>query len=182
MNPAEPLPMPENLVRAAESEGHQLWLTIVLPAVIRQAQHMWSLTIGPPFQPGGQTAWVAPARDAAGADLVLKVAWPHPEAAREADGLRAWAGQGAVRLHAAYDFGEAHALLIERSRRGRGLARLAGRARCARCARCCPRRIVCRDIDLTVTRGWQAGEFWRVGPGKSAWVGENKTRPPPRMR
>jgi streptomycin 6-kinase len=81
MNPAEPLPMPENLAHAAESQGHHMWLTIVLPAVIRQAQHMWSLTIGPPFQPGGQTAWAAPARDAAGADLVLKVAWPHPEAA-----------------------------------------------------------------------------------------------------
>jgi streptomycin 6-kinase len=122
MNPAEPLPMPENLVRAAESQGHHLWLTIVLPAVIRQAQHMWSLTIGPPFQPGGQTAWVAPARDAAGADLVLKVAWPHPEAAHEADGLRAWAGQRAVRLHAAHDFGEATALLIERCRPGTELS------------------------------------------------------------
>jgi streptomycin 6-kinase len=122
MNPADPLPMPQNLVHAAESEGYQPWLTIVLPAVIRQAQHMWSLTTGPPFQPGGQTAWVAPARDAAGVDLVLKVAWPHPEAAHEADGLRAWSGQGAVRLHAAHDFGEAHALLIERCRPGMELS------------------------------------------------------------
>jgi hypothetical protein len=48
MNPAEPPPMPENLVHAAESQGHHMWLTIVLPAVIWQAQHMWSLTIGPP--------------------------------------------------------------------------------------------------------------------------------------
>jgi hypothetical protein len=52
MNPAEPLPMPENLVHAAESQGYHPWLTIVLPAVIRQAQHMWSLTLGPPSQPG----------------------------------------------------------------------------------------------------------------------------------
>jgi streptomycin 6-kinase len=50
------------------------------------------------------------------------VAWPHPEAAHEADGLRAWAGQGAVRLHAAHDFGEAHALLIERCRPGTELS------------------------------------------------------------
>jgi hypothetical protein len=86
MNPAEPPMMPRNLVEAAESEGRHQWLTTVLPAIIRQAQQMWSLAIGPPFQPGGQTAWVAPARDAADADLVLKVAWPHPEAAHEADG------------------------------------------------------------------------------------------------
>ena len=122
MNSVTRLALPQNLVEAAKSEGRHQWLATVLPEVIRQAQHMWSLTIGPPFQPGGQTAWVAPARDAAGADLVLKVAWPHPEAAHEADGLRAWAGQGAVRLHAAHDFGEAYALLIERCRPGMELS------------------------------------------------------------
>jgi len=109
----------------------------VLPEVIAQARNRWSLTVGEPFQPGGQTAWVAPARAAVGADLtlagadlvlaradlVLKVAWPHPEAAHEADGLRAWAGHGAVRLHAAHDFGAAHALLIERCRPGTELSR-----------------------------------------------------------
>jgi streptomycin 6-kinase len=63
-----------------------------------------------------------PARDAAGTDLVLKVAWPHPEAAHEADGLRAWTGHGAVRLHAAHDFGAARALLIERCRPGTELS------------------------------------------------------------
>ena len=34
---------------------------------------MWSLTVGEPFQAGGQTAWVAPARDASDAGLVLKI-------------------------------------------------------------------------------------------------------------
>jgi streptomycin 6-kinase len=53
---------------------------------------------------------------------VLKVAWPHPEAAQEADGLRAWAGSGAVRLHAAHDFGPARALLLERCRPGTDLS------------------------------------------------------------
>jgi hypothetical protein len=89
MNPAGRLVLPRNLVRAAESEGRHQWLTTVLPAIIAQARERWSLTGGEPFQPGGQTAWVAPVRDSAGADLVLKVAWPHPEAAHEADGLRA---------------------------------------------------------------------------------------------
>ena len=74
-----------------EPEERQAWLA-ARPQVIGQARERWSLTIGEPFPPGGQTAWVAPARDGAGADLVLKVGWPHPEAAHEADGLRAWAG------------------------------------------------------------------------------------------
>ncbi|HWN61331.1 MAG TPA: aminoglycoside phosphotransferase family protein [Streptosporangiaceae bacterium] len=104
-----------------EREERHAWLA-GLPEVIRQARDRWSLTIGEPFQPGGQTAWVAPARDGAGADLVLKVAWPHPEAAHEADGLRAWAGNGAVRLHAAHDFGPARALLLERCRPGTELS------------------------------------------------------------
>jgi streptomycin 6-kinase len=116
------LPLPRNLIEAAQSEGRQTWLTTVLPAVVAQARERWSLRISEPFQPGGQTAWVAPARDAAGADLVLKVGWPHPEAAHEADGLRAWAGHGAVKLHAAYDSGAAHALLMERCRPGTELS------------------------------------------------------------
>jgi hypothetical protein len=33
-----------------------------------------------------------------------------------------------------------------------------------------------------VTRGWRPDEFWRVGPGKNGRVGQNETRPPPRMR
>ena len=58
----------------------------------------WRIEVGDPFLPGGMTAWVAPARDDAGTDFALKVGWPHPEAEREADGLRTWDGAGAVRL------------------------------------------------------------------------------------
>ncbi|HJZ25444.1 MAG TPA: aminoglycoside phosphotransferase family protein [Streptosporangiaceae bacterium] len=104
-----------------EPEERQAWLA-ARPQVIGQARERWSLTIGEPFPPGGQTAWVAPARDGAGAALVLKVGWPHPEAAHEADGLRAWAGSGAVRLYAAHDFGPARALLLERCRPGTELS------------------------------------------------------------
>ena len=105
--------LPGKLVQAAEAEGWQGWLATALPAALGQALQMWSLTVGEPFQPGGQTAWVAPARDASGAGLVLKIGWPHADAAHEADGLRAWAGNGAVWLRAAHDFGDATALLIE---------------------------------------------------------------------
>jgi streptomycin 6-kinase len=100
-------------------------------------------------------------RDRAGADLVLKVAWGHPEALHEADGLRAWAEHGAVRLHAAEESPDTVGLLLERCRPGTPLAELSerrqdvvvaellrqlwsapvsapGSARCRRCAICGP--------------------------------------------
>lgn len=108
------LSLPENLITAAEREGRAGWLS-TLPQAVQALQERWSLTLGEPFQPGGQTAWVAPARRDGGPDLVLKVAWRHPEALHEADGLREWAGAGAVRLHAAEDYDdETAALLLER--------------------------------------------------------------------
>jgi streptomycin 6-kinase len=118
MGTVEQPALPRNLAEAAEHEGRQAWLVTTLPAVIGEISRSWSLTVGAPFQPGGQTAWVAPVRDATGASLVLKVAWRHPEAAHETAGLRAWAGHGAVRLHAARDFDDAIALLIERCEPG----------------------------------------------------------------
>jgi streptomycin 6-kinase len=45
--------------------------------------------------------------------VVLKVGWRHDEAAHEADGLRAWAGRGAVRLFGALVTGTTSALLLE---------------------------------------------------------------------
>jgi len=77
------------------------------------AQH-WALDIGHPFQPGGQTAWVAPARTDTGDDVVIKVAWRHREAAHEAQGLGEWNGNGAVRLHASIEYDDTIGLLIER--------------------------------------------------------------------
>jgi streptomycin 6-kinase len=108
------LVVPRNLAAAAACGGRQGWLETTLPAAIEEARQHWSLAIGEPFQPGGQTAWVAPVRGVSGASLVLKVAWWHPESAHETDGLRAWAGRGAIRLHAARDHGDAIVLLAER--------------------------------------------------------------------
>jgi streptomycin 6-kinase len=108
------LVLPRNLLDPNGREGWQTWLTTTLPAVIGEARRLWSLEVGEPFQPGGQTAWVAPAHGGPGGSLVLKVMWPHPEAEHEAEGLRAWAGDGAVQLHAANAFDGAVALLIER--------------------------------------------------------------------
>jgi streptomycin 6-kinase len=114
MRGLEPLPLPRNLVAAAEAEGRT-----TLPATVARLAGAWSLTVGAPFQPGGQTAWVAPVRNRAGAELVVKVAWAHPEAEHEAAGLRAWAGDGAVRPHAAEESGDTIGLLLERCQPGR---------------------------------------------------------------
>ena len=115
-------PMPANLVDSARSDGRLAWLATV-PDTVRAVARRWDLEVGEPFLPGGRTAWVAPARSPDRADLVLKIAWRHPEAEHEADGLRAWNGQGAVRLHAA-DEVDAHtiALLLERCQPGSALA------------------------------------------------------------
>ena len=109
----DPLTMPRALVRAAERHGREEWLT-TLPRTVHELKERWALTVGEPFQPGGQCAWVAPVRDSTGAQLVLKVGWPHPEAAHEADGLGEWAGDGTVQLHATAELEEATVLLIER--------------------------------------------------------------------
>jgi streptomycin 6-kinase len=91
------------------------WLAS-LPQLVVQIAAEWELELGAPYVPGGQCAWVAPARDRAGegGDLVLKVGWRHREAEHEAEGLQFWAGQGAVRCHAARRLADTTALLLER--------------------------------------------------------------------
>jgi streptomycin 6-kinase len=117
-----PVEVPPNLVDAACREGRADWLARV-PEMVRTVAQRWDLQVGAPFRPGGRTAWVAPARSPAHGDLVLKVAWRHPEAEHEADGLRTWDGRGAVRLHAAEVLADdTAALLIERCRPGTALS------------------------------------------------------------
>jgi streptomycin 6-kinase len=117
-------PMPALLARrSAGDPSRRDWLAR-LPGFAADIARRWSLDLGEPFQPGGQCAWVAPARAASGARLVLKIGWLHPEAMREADGLRFWAGNGVVHLHAADQRGDAIALLLERCEPGTQLARL----------------------------------------------------------
>jgi len=114
--------MPRLLAQAAHREGRHEWLATV-PETVRMLRERWSLELGEPYQPGGHTAWVAPAVDAAaGVELVLKVAWRHAEAAQEADGLRQWDGNGAVRVFATEEFDDTSALLLERCVPGTPLA------------------------------------------------------------
>ena len=118
------LPMPRNLVTdtgSGANEQRQAWIT-ALPQIVAAVQQRWSLRLGEPFQPGGTTAWVAPARTNDDTDLVLKIGWRHYEAEHEADGLRVWDGQGAVRLHAADATNDTVVLLLERCVPGTPLA------------------------------------------------------------
>lgn len=110
------LSIPSYLADAArrDTDGRlRSWLAS-LPQIVRDLAERWSLVLGEPFQPGGQCSWVAPARNAACEDLVLKVGWRHDESEHEADALRVWNGHGAVRLHGAYVSGHTSALLLER--------------------------------------------------------------------
>lgn len=83
----------------------------------------WGLELGDPYEPGGQCAWVAPARDPTGRDLVLKVGWRHREAEHEADALRFWDGDGAIRCFGARTLADTTALLLERCEPGAHLNR-----------------------------------------------------------
>ncbi|MGN6868012.1 MAG: aminoglycoside phosphotransferase family protein [Solirubrobacteraceae bacterium] len=96
------------------------WLA-ALPDVVAEIASAWELELGDPYLPGGQCAWVAPARDPAGDELVLKVGWRHREAEHEAEGLRHWDGDGAVRRFATRSLKDTTALLLERCAPGRQL-------------------------------------------------------------
>lgn len=68
---AERFVIPDDLARAAAKEGRGDWLA-GLAALVAQIAAGWQIEAGDPFLPGGATAWVAPARDHAGRDFVVK--------------------------------------------------------------------------------------------------------------
>lgn len=114
--------IPENLARSSvawEGERARRWLDD-LPRLVAELAETWSLDIAVPYEPGGNISWVAPVvRRTDGQAAVLKVQLPHPESAPEALALRAWGGEGAVRLFEADP--ERCALLIERCDPGTSL-------------------------------------------------------------
>src|ERR1700751_691878 len=120
-----PSSMPRTLVPASRREGRQDWLASVLAAAHELAAR-WGLELGEPFQPGGRTARVVPARRGR-EELVLKVMWSHPGAEREPEALRLWDGAGAVRLLETTDLEpDTIAMLLERCLPGEALSELAG--------------------------------------------------------
>ena len=115
------LPLPRMLVEEAFGGGRQEWIS-ELPESVKAVEERWSIRVGEPFQPGGRTAWVAPATSAEGEELVVKVVGRHAEMEHEADALRLWDGGGAVRLLAAEELSHATALLLERCVPGSSLS------------------------------------------------------------
>jgi streptomycin 6-kinase len=101
-------PIPALLAEHSADRG--AWFA-ALPGTVAALAERWSLRLGPPFEPGGQCSWVAPA----GEGRVLKVGWTHDEARDEAAGLRAWDGHGTVRVLAEHVEGGTTALLLERA-------------------------------------------------------------------
>jgi streptomycin 6-kinase len=100
--------------RVVAPESSALDLTPARISAERAAQH-WGLALQPPFAMAA-VSYVAPAGDA-----VVKVAWEgDDESLHEADALRLWGGDGAVRLLDQHE----RALLIERAVPGSDLAEL----------------------------------------------------------
>jgi streptomycin 6-kinase len=115
-------PVPTSLAEHATTWGLNEWIT-TLPDTVGRISERWSLDIAAPFEPGGQTAWVAPAHSSQFGEVVLKVAHRHDEGLDEANGLREWDGQGAVRLWMAEEVDPSTtALLLERCTPGTTLA------------------------------------------------------------
>jgi streptomycin 6-kinase len=118
--------LPVDLVRDVEMHDvsgspRRRWMA-ALPELVAELSQRWSLQVGRPFQPGGCASWVAPAVDGTGAQVVLKLGWRHPEAEHEAQGLRAWRGEGTVRVIDAVLLADTSALLLERCEPGTALS------------------------------------------------------------
>jgi streptomycin 6-kinase len=115
---AAPL-VPARLAAAcARTPARQAWLAGV-PATIDDVCRRWRIALGPPFDHDDVScAWVAPATRADGTRAVLKVGMPHMEGRDEIAGLRAWNGNGAVRVLEADDD---RAMLLERCEPGASL-------------------------------------------------------------
>jgi streptomycin 6-kinase len=90
------------LVSGREPEPHisgDLWLTR-LPGLVEESLAQWDLTLDGDSM-HGVCALVLPVRRRNGSTAVLKVTWPHAEAAHEHLALQRWGGRGAARLLAA---------------------------------------------------------------------------------
>jgi streptomycin 6-kinase len=95
-----------------------------LPRLVAGAVKRWSLDLGQRFESGQTGSYVASARTVDGQRAVLKIGWPHYEAVHEADGLRAWDGDGAVRLLDSHLDGDVDVLLLEACEPGTPLSAL----------------------------------------------------------
>ncbi|HEY6068918.1 MAG TPA: aminoglycoside phosphotransferase family protein [Gaiellaceae bacterium] len=103
---------------------HEAWLERV-PDLRQECVDLWGLRLGRPYELGA-AGYAVRVDLPAGTPAVLKLIYPHREAAHEAEALRVWDGDGAVRL-LAYDE-DRWAMLLERCEPGALLARIAPEA------------------------------------------------------
>ena len=93
------------------------WLAAV-PGRVAGLARQWDLDVGEPFARGRHSAWIAPVVWRGQQAAVLKLGRRHFEAEHEAEALRLWDGDGAVRCLAAHTFEDTSALLLERCEPG----------------------------------------------------------------
>ncbi len=108
--------IPEGLAAFAANQGAAgtAWLDR-LPDLIDRFARRWCVDELATLDGCGEVAWVGGGRRE-GVEVVLKLSWPHAEAATEAAGLRFFDGRGAAELLEADE--PEFALLIERCRPG----------------------------------------------------------------
>ncbi len=100
--------IPDHLRHLSRYKTGDAWLT-ALPETLSELCVKWDLRVGEPFS-GASVSYTVPALRGE-QQLVLKIQWPHEECVHEADALRVWGGDGAVRL---FDHdSQRHALLLE---------------------------------------------------------------------
>lgn len=97
------------------------WLA-ELTGRIEAIARRWQLTLGNPYEDEVSCSWVAPVTRSDGTTAVLKLGMPHMENEQEAEALRFWNGDGAVRL-LELDAGTG-AMLLERCEPGTTLRTL----------------------------------------------------------
>src|SRR3954470_20785443 len=90
------------------------------PELVAACTERWSLPLDDPYR-GPHLSFAAPATTAGGDVVVLKLQYPHREVVHEAEALRRWDGEGAIRLLDAAP--EHRALLLERAEPGDALAK-----------------------------------------------------------
>jgi streptomycin 6-kinase len=105
---------------ADASLTHGVWLERV-PDLVAECVEEWELRLGEPYEPGA-AGYTVRADLPDGTPAVLKLIYPHREAEHEAEALRAWDGDGAIRL-LAHDESRS-AMLLERCEPGTLLAKV----------------------------------------------------------
>jgi len=119
-------PIPRTLAEYVSQPENGEWRQWIarMPDLLGELTERWSLQLGAPYEPGGMCSWVAPALNADGDELVLKLGIRHFEAEHEIEGLRFWDGDGTARLHDAYTTDDTCVLLLERCVPGASLKQL----------------------------------------------------------